>query len=359
MGNCKDCLQNCPEIISDQCVQYTGPDLLAPFNVCQGDQLSIYEANIVAAIQSLADGTNTLPTSISITACTWFQQQFGTLTPNINNLLQTLINGECSLYSQIIALAAQVSSFQSGSVIDTACLSGLTNTPSLPEIVQSIITLLCNINTTVNAFPSTYVRNSDLTNLVTTIVNNINGGGGTVSQFNSRMVPFTAMPYFGPLSNFDSSGGGISSLGFSRVFVCNGLNGTPDLRGRVPVGAIRNVPGGALDPSVDPTVSPNNPNWALNDKGGETFHTLSSLELAAHTHPVNDPGHSHVSNIGEDFKQGGSGGNAVLSTVALRGLFPQPTLSATTGISIQTAGGNQPHNNIQPSIASYYIMYIP
>lgn len=356
--SCKDCLQNCPEIVSDQCVQYTGPALGDPFDVCTGDQLSVYEANIVAVIQSILDGTVPIPGSVNTAVCQWFQQQFGVSSSTIANLLQALINGECNLNTQIAALAAQVSSYQSGAVLDTSCLTGLSATPSLPEIVQAVILLLCAVNTTVNTFPATYVKLSDLTSLVTTIVNNINGAGSTPT-YSSRMVPYVASPYFGPLSNFDSTGAGISSLGFSRIFLCNGLNGTPDSRGRVLVGAIRNVPGGSLDPAVDPSVSANNPNWALLDRLGETFHTLVTSELPAHNHSITDPGHVHSAAPFLDSKGGSSGTPVFSSGDNGRGQGYLSTNASSTGITVQQTGGGQAHNNIQPSIACYHIMYIP
>lgn len=353
---CTDCLQNCREIVSDQCVEYTGPTLNAPFNVCQGNQLSIYEANVVSVIQSLLDGSSAIPANILITQCTFFQQQFGSAAKTVSNLLQALINGECNLNAQIAAVVAQINSTQNGSVIDTACLTGLSAQPTTSQIIQAIITLLCTINTTVNAFPSTYVKLSDLTSLVTTIVNNINNSGG-VSQQSTKLVPYTAVAYFGPLSNFDSSGIGIVSLGFNRIFICNGSNGTPDMRGRTVVGAIRNIPGPSLDPAVDPAVNPNNPNWAINDKAGETFHTLTIAELASHNHGVTDPQHQHSITGSTQTNFGGSGS---VPGVAFTGAESGGSTNiASTGISIQSSGGGQPHNNIQPSISGVYIMYIP
>jgi len=351
---CKDCLQNCPEIISDQCVQYTGPALAAPFNVCTGDQLPVLEAALVSIIQSLLNGTGPTP-QVTTTECTWFQQLFGILPINLNNVLQVLINGECSLYTMITDLTNEFNSSQNGAVIDTGCLTGLPATPTTAQIIQAIITLLCGVNTTVNSFPTTYVRVADLTTLVTPIVNTIISGGSTTSQQYAKMVPYVAYEYYGPLSNFDGSGKGIATLGFDKVYLCNGSNGTPDKRGRVAVGAIRDVPGGSLDPAVDPAVNPNNPNWGLKDKAGETFHTLTVPEMPSHTHTVTDPQHSHT------FASGVlTNGTGPFSGVGGGGLyFSTQTSPASTGISINAAGGSQPHNNIQPSIAAYYIMYLP
>lgn len=357
---CTDCLQNCPEIVSDQCVQYTGPALATPFNVCTGDQLPVYDTAVVRVLQSAIDGTGIFPTPIDISICTWIQQQFGILPLNLTNIAQVLINNDCSLYAMITSLQTQFTNSQSGTVIDTACLTGLPTTPTTPQLIQAIILSLCATNTTVASFPTTYVRLSDLASLITPIVNSIISGGSNVTQYNSRMVPYAALPYFGPLSNFDSTGAGISSLGFTRVFLCNGNNGTPDIRGRVVVSAIRNVPGGSLDPAVDPTVDPNNPNWALNDKAGETFHTLNVTEIPSHSHTVNDPQHTHTVLRGDGYS--GNSQQAAGRAGGGQGTNPQSnaiTGASSTGITLALTGGGQPHINIQPSIASFYIMYIP
>jgi microcystin-dependent protein len=214
----------------------------------------------------------------------------------------------------------------------------------------------------VDAIPTTYVKNSDLTTLVTQIVNQINSGGNTVVQNYSKMVPYTVVAYFGPLSNFDAYGIGVTSLGFEKIYMCNGSNGTPDLRGRTIVGAVRNVPGGVtLDAAVDP-ANPNNPNWAANDKRGENTNTLISSQMPVHSHAVNDPGHLHKLSYSNAIHAKDAGSTLVLS-LGTNPISPRTiadtTETSTTGITLGSTGGGQPHNNIQPSLSGYYIMYIP
>lgn len=348
---CKDCLINCPDIISDQCVQYTGPEIPL-LGICPGDQLSKVEASIIAELVGILDGTGIEPANVTV-SCTFLQDIIGVASPTLSNILQMLVTASCTLKELIDEINAQIAD---GLVFDTSCLTGLPSDPTRDDILQAAVTLICSIKTTVDAIPTTYVKNSDLTTLVTQIINNINGGGGTVVQNSTKMIPYTAVAYFGPLSNFDAGGAGIPSLGFDKIYLCNGVNGTPDLRGRTVVGAIRSVPGGTLDAAVDPAVNPNNPNWALNDRGGETFHTLSVAEIPSHTHGVTDPGHFHLSAYrGALLPQSGSSTQCWAgATDALK-----QTTSNFTGISIQSTGGSQPHNNIQPSMAAYYIIYIP
>lgn len=359
---CKDCLLNCPDIVSDQCVQYTGPEIPL-LGICPGDTLAEFEAAIAAEVIGILDGTGIEPAGLTV-SCTFLQDIIGVASPTLSNVLQMLIAASCTLKELIDEINAQIAD---NPVFNTACLTGLPANPTRDDILQAAITLLCSVKVTVDALPTTYVKLSDLTNLVTQIVNDINGGGGTVVQNNTKMIPFAAIAYFGPLSNFDAGGIGVASLGFDKIYMCNGANGTPDLRGRAVVGAIRNVPGGgALDAAVDPAVNANNPNWAVNDKAGKTFHTLTISEIPAHTHTLNDPGHKHniLGIMGGDNNDNNNtirfaGGDKPNDQAGFHFTNSQACQVTATGIAVNSAGGGQPHINIQPSIAAYYIMYIP
>jgi len=358
MAICRDCLQNCETILSDRCVQYTGPDI-PELGICQGDTLSQLEAAIVERLLSLSDGTGITIEELTVSGCSFMEDQLGVLPKTLQNILQILWNTGCTLKELIDGIDEQLAD---NPVFNTACLTGLGSNPTRDDILQAAVTLLCEVSATVDEIPTTYVRLSDLTNLVIQIIND---NAGT-SQFNSRMVPYVAQAYFGPLSNFDSGGIGVTALGYQKIYLCNGQNGTPDLRGRTIVGAIRSVPGGSLDAAVDPAVSTFNPNWELSMKFGEGGHTLTIPETPAHTHGVTDPGHKH--NI---LGQTGGDNNDNNNTTRFAGgdkgqnesgfFFTNTTAcqTATTGITLGSSGGGQPHNNIQPSMGANYIMYIP
>jgi microcystin-dependent protein len=176
------------------------------------------------------------------------------------------------------------------------------------------------------------------------------------------MVPYTAVEYYGPLTNFDAGGVGIAGLGWDKVYLCNGANGTPDKRGRLPVGVTFVPGGGAYTIEVDPAFG--NPNYTLSMMQGVNDVVLSGNQIPAHTHAaavvVTDPGHFHtISNQSDN--DAGSG------KVAVGGNVPEGTNpvtdSATTGITVSVTnssfGGGLSHTNIPPVIACYYIMYIP
>ncbi len=183
----------------------------------------------------------------------------------------------------------------------------------------------------------------------------ITGGGGGSTDYNLRMIPYAPIPYIGSLSNFDNTGKGIAAAGFDKIYLMNGLNSTQDWRGRSPIGAIQNVPGGTLDPAVDPTLPANaGTNYVLNQKVGASSVTLTVPQMPAHTHTVLDPGHKHkiTGYVG--------GGTANFSAGSGNFWYHNPdTETAVTNIAIGNAGGGLSHTNLQPSIATYFIVYIP
>ena len=162
----------------------------------------------------------------------------------------------------------------------------------------------------------------------------------------------------------DATGAGLGD--WEKIYLCNGNNGTPDKRGRVAVGATNGMGGGILSNVVDPAIA-GNPDYSLGSKHGSCVVTLDVTQIPSHTHNatviVNDPGHSHSlfferyptrikSNPGYD-----EGSNNYSQDVN------KSTTTSTTGITVNVSnssiGGGLGHNNVQPSIGCYYIMYIP
>jgi microcystin-dependent protein len=90
--------------------------------------------------------------------------------------------------------------------------------------------------------------------------------------------------------------------------------------------------------------------------GGSESHTLTTAQLAAHTHvnTLSDPGHTHSYNTPASFGASGSGAG-ILGTQT-----GSTTGSSTTGITITnaSAGGGNAHNNVQPTIICNYIIRI-
>lgn len=370
MSNCSNCFNGCAEIVSDKCVRYTGVDV-AVLGIKNGDSLSFVEQALVTFLTSTLDGTGIHLDISSQIICELVNKNLveceGLSLPNV---IEALIKSICELGTGVSSLEASSEALEADYTIE--CLTGVTPTSGTHAILQATITKLCSVEVALNALAlnvsTNYVKLADLNTLIQNYLNSISA---TTQQY-TKMVPYTVVEYYGPLSNFDGSGKGLASAGFDKIYICNGQNGTPDKRGRVGVGAIQSVPGGGpLDPEVTPSVT--SPNYSLNDKAGTNAVTLTTAQIPAHTHSINfnDPGHF------TDIKVSGSistswpsttGSSSPLTSVENVSVATSGTASvattttkAFTGITVgvNNTGGGTSHNNIQPVLACYYIMYIP
>jgi len=378
-SNCSNCFNGCAEIVSDQCVKYTGVNVPL-LGIQTGDSLSYVEQTLIGFLTSTLDATGIKPVIDPEIICELVQQYL----PDCQDLTAldlfiALIKAACDLQEQVDAIVADLAALER--TFDVDCLSGVNANSGTHAILQAVITKLCLLEADFDAFvidvETNYVKKSELCALVAACT-----PAPGVVQYKDRMVPYTVVEYYGSLSNFDGAGIGIPANGFEDIYLCNGANGTPDKRGRIPVGAIQAVPGGgALSPVVDPGVA-GNPNYALNTTTGANTITLTSAQIPAHTHVANttlvDPGHNHL--LVGAIASGSSAPDVTPSTFIdfrhdletdlsyrMTGSNNAPTLglsqTKTTGIFVgvnnDSTGGGQSHNNIPPVLACYYIMYIP
>jgi len=374
--NCSNCFNGCAEIVSDQCVRYTGVDVPL-LGIQNGDSLSYVEQALITFLTAALDGTGIKPTIDPEIICALVQQYLPDCEDlNATNLFIALIKAACDLQEQIDAIVADIAVIEAPYTVD--CLDGVTPTSGTHNILQAVITKLCTLIDDFDAFvidvETNYVKKSELCALVAACT------PAPVVQYKDRMVPYTVVEYYGSLSNFDGAGIGIPANGFEDIYLCNGANGTPDKRGRIPVGAIQAVPGGgALNPAVDPSIA-GNPNYALNTITGANTVTLTSAQIPSHTHTAVttfvDPGHTHfIANPGDTstlldsthtaaagHSTGGNLGYDLVNTTgttATVGLTDVKQTGIFVGVANDPTGGGQSHNNIPPVLACYYIMYIP
>jgi hypothetical protein len=104
------------------------------------------------------------------------------------------------------------------------------------------------------------------------------------------VVPGVILPYFGAMDNFSSTGLGAEGSSVDGWAVCNGLNGTPDMRGMVPMGATQ-VP----DTGSAAVYAGVGANTDIGDKVGADMPTLSVDQLPEHTHPITFPSEQYPS----------------------------------------------------------------
>jgi microcystin-dependent protein len=370
-----NCYNGCTETVSDNCVRYTGVDYEA-LGVATGDNLISVEQAIMNALVPLLTGVGDDITLSAGDVCALITGYLTAgLTHTSKEWITALSKGECNLQAQIVVINNTLAILNADYSI--GCLTGVTASSDTHAILQAVITKLCTVASDLVAFEtqvnSTYVKLADLNALIAAYLSEQTGS----TQQYTKMVPYTAVEYYGPLTNFDGTGAGLVNLGWDKIYLCNGANGTPDKRGRVGVGAILTpgIVGPALDAEVNPIYT-GNPNYALYSTDGLNTVTLDVTQLPSHTHIptvtqstategnglLTDPGHIHYFNY---LNKGGGDGSNVFGSE--NGPSNKATSSAKTGISVTTnvgvnignTGSDVGHNNIQPVVATYYIMYIP
>jgi microcystin-dependent protein len=368
------CFNGCVDITADACVRYTGNDS-EELGISTGDSLLTVENILIEKVVSFLDGTGIDITINPSYYCTLVSQYLvGITVPTVPQLFSALVRAACSLQTQVTAINGTLAILNADYDVD--CLSGVTDSSDTHAVLQAVITKLCVVEADLAALTldldTNYVKLADLDALIAAYLASQAGGP---TQQSSKMVPFVAYEYYGSLSNFDGTGAGIPGNGFNDVYLCNGLNGTPDKRGRVAVGAIANVPpvGIGLASAVNPAIA-GNPNYALSGTAGANSIVLTSSQLPAHSHnalgtatvTLNDPGHSHyVGNTPEGWSSSGSIGivdrtpTNVQTTTATTGITVTSNTANNVSITVESTGDNVAHSNIQPVIAAYYIMYIP
>jgi len=373
---CSNCYNGCTEIVSDRCVRYTGLDVPV-LGILSGDSLSVVEASLIEFLTSTLNGIGIKPIVDPLIICNLVQQYLpdcGDLT--LNDYITALVKAACDLQEQVDAVVAELLVLNANYDVD--CLTGVTATSDTHAVLQAVITKLCDLDVELAALAldvdTNYVKLADLNNLIAAYIASTSTSG---TKYYTRMVPYTVVEYYGLLTgNFDVTGAGLND--WEKIYLCNGLNGTPDKRGRVPVGVIVGVGGGAMNPVVDP-ATPTNPNYAINGTSGANTVTLNTSQIPSHTHvaTVTDPGHTHftladvvdttgvlptnTTSVAKESTFGSTQEEYAMRSSAITAAILGLSSSNTTGVSVTnaTAGTGGAHSNIQPVLACYYIMYIP
>jgi microcystin-dependent protein len=370
---CSNCYNGCAEIISDRCVKYTGLDVPA-LGIQNGDSLSLVEASLIEFLTNALTGVSIIPTINQVIICETVSKYLPDCGEfNLNAYITALIQAACDIQEQVDILDGRVNTIEAS--YSVGCLTGVSSNSGTHAILQAVITRLCAIDVNLAALAldvdTNYVKIADLNDLIQAYLDSI----ASSTQYYTKMVPYTAVEYYGSLSYFDATGAGLGD--WEKIYLCNGQNGTPDKRGRVPVGAIQLVPGGALNAAVNP-ATPGNPNYAVGDVAGANTITLDATQIPSHTHGATVTDNHYHFEYADVV-------NTVDSTVdatsyvarALNLASPTeleytmnssptvPTVGRSGGtqgsISVSNAstGGGLAHANIQPVLACYYIMYIP
>jgi len=359
--SCQNCFNGCVEITSDKCVRYTGEDFPI-LGISTGDTLLSVEEKILNFLLSISTGATIFPVISQENVCNLIQDNLPAVGPyNLDDYLNTLIKVACSLDSRITILETQ----NPNTPYELNCLfANPTDSSDTHAVLQLVIDKLCVTSAGLATFEalvdSTYVKITD----VNTYIANYLATTPSEQKISNRMAPYSITAYGGPLNNFDASGAGIGD--WDRIFLCNGLNGTLDLRGRVLVGSTSGMGGSGMSSAVNPAVA-GNPTYNLNQTQGSNSVILNQSELPSHTHTVGNvsqaPDHVHgfqdpvsVANAGLGSVQRFTSASDINSIDITE---TEPAGSHTHTVTINSTGGNQGHPNYQPGIGIYYIIYIP
>lgn len=130
--------------------------------------------------------------------------------------------------------------------------------------------------------------------------------------------------------------------------ICDGTNGTPDLRGRFVI---------ASDERVNGT-------YKEGATGGEYTHTLNVNEIPPHNHSASTNstgGHTHNVNIYNSVRDTNNAGTMQAPSNHLRSYLGGSTSNAgahTHIVTINNTGGGQAHNNMPPYYSLVYVKKI-
>jgi microcystin-dependent protein len=376
MNNCNNCYGGCTEIVSDRCVKYTGIDVPV-LGIQTGDSLSFVEQALITFLVSTLDGTGIKIDLGDLDVCVLVQKYLPTCGDlSIVDISKALIQAACDLQEQVDVIVAELAVLNADYTI--GCLTGVTASSDTHAIVQATINTLCQLKVDFDLLltnlPTTYVAIDQLYDLIAAYLNEV----GYLTKYYNRMVPYTVVEYYGTISgNFDSTGKGLDSGPFEKIYLCNGGNpGVPDKRGVVGVGATDGTFGGPIMP---PRTIPGggNPIYYFNVANGNNTTTLQIGQIPGHTHvatvTIVDPGHKHI----EGWAGATSGASFTVAPPVLVPSAINTQTSSTTSnhaytsteftglngenvtVSNSIIGGNEYHTNVQPALPCYYIIYIP
>lgn len=367
---CSNCFNGCAETISDKCVKYTGVDV-PELGISNGDPLLVVEQQFTQYIKSVISGQGIIPTILPGDLCALIVSFLPVLAPiNLNNVISATFKSICNIDTRLIAAEGKLTALNADYDID--CLTGVVATSDTHEVLQAVIDKLCLIDsslTTLSAeLTANYVTIADIDSFIETYLASL----PTSTLYSSKMVPYVAVPYFGPIvGNFDITGAGIGD--WANIYLCNGQNLTPDLRGRTLVGATT-MGSTPFNPAVDPAI-PGNPTYALNDTTGGNLAFLTDVsQIPLHSHSatieINDPGHIHTYSVHQPYfdsvnHSGSDNGvndspttlNTSSQFTGLKGNGPGQNVFVTVGNTGSSPSSG--HSNIQPVHATNYIIYIP
>ena len=212
-------------------------------------------------------------------------------------------------------------------------------------------------DTAANKFKNSYFDDINETGTTLDISGNLNVRHGNVRA--KGIPPIGSITFWSGTINEDNT-----VPDYENWRVCDGTNGTPDLRGRFIVGTT------GIEPSTTLTVGTESATYNLEQTGGEASVTLVTDNLSSHTHISNGQsgGHNHSYNVWEQNDHNWNSTNYSIAGTDDFSTFNGEASSLTnaTGTSgnhnhggaTDATGSGQAHDNMPPYYVLAYIMRI-
>ena len=372
MSNCTNCFSGCVETTSDKCVKYTG-NSIDFLHIDKGDSLEKVEEAITNWLATVLNGKGILPVTDSNVICDIVDIPND---PTLVDILNSIIKAACDIDASLVAEVARVDAIEEDYTIGDCLTSNPDDGTHI--ILQEVINVLCTAVDDIDTLNDLFAICITTSNIDTYIQNYLTVHSTTNLMY-TKMVPYVIYPFYPThtvLNLFSNTGAG-SGI-WDKVYFCNGLNSTPDLRGRSLIGVVSSMRSDHYETQVDPAGG--NENYALGDTNGLNHVVLDTSEVGAHTHAatvtVTDPGHLTSINYRQDelgvlngtgadsypifsinevpagYKGTGFDENTSthLDTTNLDGNITAVNTSTPTAVG---------HDNVHPVYACYYIMYLP
>ena len=172
-------------------------------------------------------------------------------------------------------------------------------------------------------------------------------GGGAVKFTGTNILNDNKFLYFIPSGAIIMWYGSIATIPAGWV-ICNGTNGTPDLRNKFVIGAGSTYGVNSTGGSTNVTLTTSN----LPAHNHTATSTFTGNTLPTHNHTVNDSGHSHEFYARGDDGTGSGAGYGVVGYNSNVGAGSGNMSSATTGISINAITAGTPTGTVSTTIGN-------
>ena len=220
MSNCNNCFNGCTEIVSDKCVRYTGINI-PTLGIETGDTLFSVEQSITTYLVSVLNGSGVKIDISTIDVCTVVQKYLpvcsGCVDVSIADISKALIQAACDLQEQIDDLVAEFQILNGD--YNVSCLDGVMPSSNTHDVVQAVITKLCEVEVNLAALAldleTNYVTYTELPALIQAYLNSQN----LSTKYYNRMIPFTVVEYYGTITgNFDGTGKGLDNGPWEKIY---------------------------------------------------------------------------------------------------------------------------------------------